>query len=102
MPRKKQERPVFDAAGLKWLQAKLETRNETLVRRMSVILGCGLSKITFDDAVDVRDMGQSLTVVCMVMGNIPELIRLVELSGEPQAVPFLGDCGLDEDKELET
>lgn len=51
----------------------------------------------FDSACDVRDSAGLLTTICLCLSHFPVLLKLVSLTGKPETVPYLDECGLEDE-----
>ena len=82
----------FDLKQLRDLKMQLEAHAIKLVN----ILSDATIDIDFGEACHLRDAAQFLVTTKLTLMHIDDtLTKLVKLSGEPQSVPHLDECGLD-------
>lgn len=91
---KRKQAPTYTADGLVAIKRRLAEHKDYLVRQ--IVSQLEQPEVDFDGACFVRDKSQHLTTTVMVLGQVDDTIKLVEMSGRPQVMPFLDQCGLDD------
>lgn len=88
----KKKKETFDEAGLADVTQRLKQHYAKLVLMLQ---GCPVN-VEFGWACTLRDAADYLVTTCLTIDFIAEtLVRLVQMSGQPQSVPHLDGCGLD-------
>lgn len=90
----KKKHQTYDLSGLKAIRVKLERHERPLVAKIADLVG----QPGFNAACELRDLAQFLVTTRLILGIDGPLAtceKLCELSGKPQMVTHLDDCGLD-------
>lgn len=87
---------TYTADEMKLLKARLIERRGYLASAAADKLTEFLRTLDSELVREVRDMTHGLAMINTVLEYIDTLIRFAESTGEPQTVPHLDDCGLED------
>lgn len=91
------KRKLYTAAELKELLELLTKHAPKLKER---IVKLAASDITFDTAIQIRNMANCLAATALALESLPFSIRLAENRNKVQLLPFnLDECGLEAGKD---
>ncbi len=90
------KRKTYTAAEMRDIKARLIERRGYLASAAADKLTEFLRSLDRETAYAARDMAQQLCTVNVALTCIDTCIQLAEFKGEPQVVPHLEDCGLED------
>lgn len=91
------KRKTYTLAEMRSLKPRLQKQAGKLFAEVHKLSGRG-SETNFDCACQIRDRAQQLVTICMVLETtLTTCMGLAEMTGDSQQVPWLEDCGLEDD-----